>query len=70
MGLLVWSPLGLGRLTGKIDRKHPQPPKTSRLHETAKYGPPVEDDYLFTLIDALQAIAQETGKTVPQIAIN
>lgn len=70
VGLLVWSPLGWGRLTGKIDRKNPKPPAVSRLHETAKYGPPVDDEYLFRVVDALKEVSQETGKTVPQIAIN
>jgi aryl-alcohol dehydrogenase-like predicted oxidoreductase len=70
VGLLVWSPLGWGRLTGKIDREHPQPPSVSRLHVTADYGPPVEDNYLFDVIDALKIVARETGKTIPQIAIN
>lgn len=70
VGLLVWSPLGWGRLTGKINRKNPKPPTQSRLHATADFGPPVDDEYLFTVVDALQEIATETGKTVPQIAIN
>lgn len=70
IGMLVWSPLGWGRLTGKIDRKNPKPPAVSRLHETAFAGPPVNDEYLFKVIDALQEVSQETGKTIPQIAIN
>lgn len=70
IGLLVWSPLGWGRLTGKIDREHPVPPSVSRLHATVDMGPPVENEYLFNVIDALKKIAQETGKTVPQVAIN
>lgn len=70
VGLLVWSPLGWGRLTGKINRKNPHPPAISRLPKTAQYGPPVDDDYLFDVVDALEEISQETGKTVPQIAIN
>lgn len=70
VGMVVWSPLGWGRLTGKIDREHPQPQETSRLHATAQYGPPVDDDYLFRVIDALKMISQETGKTIPQIALN
>jgi aryl-alcohol dehydrogenase (NADP+) len=69
LGALVWSPLGWGRLTGKIRRGSPIP-EGSRLHGTASFGPPVENDYLYTVIDALDAIAQETGKTVPQIALN
>jgi aryl-alcohol dehydrogenase (NADP+) len=69
LGALVWSPLGWGRLTGKIRRGSPIP-EGSRLHGTASFGPPVENDYLYTVIDALDAVAQETGKTVPQIALN
>ncbi|CAH2401335.1 aldo/keto reductase [Mesorhizobium escarrei] len=69
VGALVWSPLGWGRLTGKIRRGEPLPEK-SRLHDTASFGPPVEDEQLYRVVDALDAVARETGKTVPQIAIN
>ncbi|WP_158817927.1 aldo/keto reductase [Methylocapsa sp. S129] len=69
VGALVWSPLGWGRLTGKIRRGQPLP-KTSRLHETAGFGPPVDDELLFRVVDALDAIAEETGRSVPQIALN
>jgi len=69
LGALVWSPLGWGRLTGKIRRGTPLP-KSSRLHETASFGPPVDDEHLYRVIDALDAVAEETGKTVPQIALN
>jgi len=66
---LVWSPLGWGRLTGKIRRGQPLPP-VSRLHKTAKQGPPVADEYLYNVVDALDAVAKETGKSVPQVALN
>jgi aryl-alcohol dehydrogenase-like predicted oxidoreductase len=69
VGAVVWSPLGWGRLTGKIRRGQPVP-KVSRLHATADYGPPVAEDYLYRVVDALDAIAKETGKSVPQIALN
>lgn len=69
VGALVWSPLGWGRLTGKIRRGKPLP-EQSRLHKTAEQGPPVADEYLYKVVDALDAIANETGKTVPQIALN
>ena len=62
-------PLGWGRLTGKIGRGKPLP-KTSRLHVTADRGPPLEDEYLFKVIDALEAVSHETDKTVSQIALN
>src|ERR1700730_7055564 len=66
---LVWSPLGWGRLTGKIRRNAPLP-EESRLHKTADYGPPVQDEYLYKVVDALDELAKETGKSVPQIALN
>jgi aryl-alcohol dehydrogenase-like predicted oxidoreductase len=69
VGAVVWSPLGWGRLTGKIRRGQPLP-AGSRLHKTAGMGPPVPDELLYTVVDALQEIAEETGKTVPQIALN
>jgi aryl-alcohol dehydrogenase-like predicted oxidoreductase len=69
VGALVWSPLGWGRLTGKLRRGEPLP-EGSRLHQTADFGPPVDDGLLFRVIDRLHEIAEETGRTVPQIAIN
>ncbi|ULJ72893.1 aldo/keto reductase [Rhizobium gallicum] len=69
VGALVWSPLAWGRLTGRIRRGQPIP-EGSRLHLTAEYGPPVDDEMLFNIVDILDEIAVETGKTVPQIAIN
>ena len=69
VGALVWSPLGWGRLTGKIRRGQPLP-KKSRLHKTADMGPQVADEYLYRVVDALDEVAKETGKTVPQVALN
>ncbi len=69
VGCVVWSPLGWGRLTGKLRRGAPLP-KQSRLHKTADDGPPVPEDYLYKVVDALDEVAKETGKTIPQIAIN
>jgi aryl-alcohol dehydrogenase-like predicted oxidoreductase len=69
VGALVWSPLGWGRLTGKIRRGQPLP-ETSRLHKTAGKGPPASDEHLFKIVDALDEIARETGKSIPQIALN
>jgi aryl-alcohol dehydrogenase-like predicted oxidoreductase len=69
VGALVWSPLGWGRLTGKIRRGQPLPPG-SRLHKTADMGPQVDDEYLFRVVDALLEVAKETGKSVTQVALN
>lgn len=71
VGCVVWSPLGWGRLTGKIRRGQPLP-KSSRLQSqlAVDVGPPIPDEYLFRVVDALDAVAKETGKSVPQIALN
>ncbi|HZZ58324.1 MAG TPA: aldo/keto reductase [Opitutaceae bacterium] len=71
VGAVVWSPLGWGRLTGKIRRGQPAP-AVSRLKDpkSTAAGPQVPDELLYRVVDALDEIAQETGKAVPQIAIN
>jgi aryl-alcohol dehydrogenase-like predicted oxidoreductase len=69
VGTAVWSPLGWGRLTGKIRRNQPLPAQ-SRLHKTAEIGPPVPDELVYRVVDALDEVAAETGKTIPQIAMN
>src|SRR5215212_7267117 len=71
VGAVIWSPLGWGRLTGKIRRGQPLP-STSRLQSklVVDIGPQVPEDYLYRVVDALDAVAAETGKTAPQIALN
>ena len=69
VGALVWSPLGWGRLTGKIRRGQPLPAE-SRLHKTSEQGPPVADAHLYKVVDALEEVAKETGKNITQVAIN
>jgi aryl-alcohol dehydrogenase-like predicted oxidoreductase len=69
LGLMVWSPLGWGRLTGKLARNGNA--GEGRATTGGLTGaPPVADEHLFAVLDVLQDIAQETGKTIPQIAIN
>ena len=71
VGAVVWSPLGWGRLTGKIRRGQPMP-ETSRLNSkvAADAGPQIDQEYLYKVVDALDEVAEETGKTVPQVALN
>jgi aryl-alcohol dehydrogenase-like predicted oxidoreductase len=69
VGTLVWSPLGWGRLTGQI-RRGAALPATSRLPVTADAGPPVDDEHVYGVVDALDEVARDTGKSVPQIALN
>ena len=68
VGAIVWSPLGWGRLTGKIRRGQPWP-EGSRLHETAQWGPPVDEERLYRVVDTLEAVATELDASVPQVAI-
>ena len=71
VGAVVWSPLGWGRLTGKIRRGQPLPENSRIQSKMARdIGPQVEDEYLYTVVDALDEVAKETRKTVPQIALN
>lgn len=69
LGLMVWSPLGWGRLTGKIRRG--QPATEGRIAQGGEAGgPEVSDETLYNVVDALDGIAAETGKTVAQVALN
>ncbi|MEZ5648667.1 MAG: aldo/keto reductase [Alphaproteobacteria bacterium] len=69
LGLMVWSPLGWGRLTGKIRRGQPLPKGRIQAGGGAG-GPTIADDYLYKVVDTLESVAQEAGKTVPQVALN
>ena len=71
VGAVVWSPLGWGRLTGKIRRGQPIP-KDSRLQskQVIDAGPQMTDEYLYRVVDALEAVGAEIGKSVSQVALN
>jgi aryl-alcohol dehydrogenase-like predicted oxidoreductase len=70
VGALVWSPLGWGRLTGKIRRGQPPPKESRHAKGGGEGGPEMPDEYLYKVVDALDEVAAVTGKTVPQIALN
>lgn len=40
------------------------------LRRLAAYGPPVDDEHLFRVVDVLLELSRETGRAVPQIAVN
>ena len=70
LGTVVWSPLGWARLTGKIRRGTPLPESSRLKHQhLADAGPQIPEEYLYRVVDALDDLAKETGKTVPQIAL-
>lgn len=69
VGAMVWSPLGWGRLSGKYRRSEPIGPD-ARAVKNGDSAPQVPEDYLYDVMDVLDELAAETGKTVPQIALN
>ena len=69
VGAVIWSPLGWGKLTGKIRRGQPPKPGT-RAFDIAGTGPHYEEERLFRIVDALDVAAEQTGKTIPQVALN
>ncbi|HEX4460507.1 MAG TPA: aldo/keto reductase, partial [Polyangia bacterium] len=54
---------------GAIRRGQPARPGT-RAHDIAGTGPHFEEERLFRIVDALDVVAAETGKSIPQIALN
>lgn len=71
IGTIVWSPLASGMLSGKYRRDQPVP-QDARV---AQGGSPValdtiDNQRLYKIIDRLDAISAETGKTVAQISLN
>lgn len=69
VGTIVWSPLSGGRLTGKIRRGQPVPENT-RIAKGGLQGPESPEDFFFNLIDVLDEVAHETGKSIAQVALN
>lgn len=71
VGTVVWSPLAWGRLAGKFRRGKPVPEDTRLAAPvTQPRGPQVPEEYLYRVVDALDAVARDTGKTVAQVALN
>jgi len=69
VGAVILSPLGWGKLTGKVRRNQPPKPGT-RAHDDPNTGPHFEPERLFRIVDALDLVAAETGRPIPQIALN
>lgn len=71
VGALVWSPLAAGRLGGKYRRNQPMP-QDSRVAQGGSPVPEmvVNDTILYNIVDVLDEIAAETGKTVAQVSLN
>lgn len=69
VGALVWSPLAQGRLTGKVRRNQPAP-QDSRVRVTSETSQSGSDETLYGIVDTMDSIAGETGKTISQVALN
>ena len=69
VSLMVWSPLGWGRLTGKIRRDGST--SLGRIASGgAEGGPTIDNDHLFKVVDAIEVVSRDIGKSAPQVAIN
>jgi aryl-alcohol dehydrogenase-like predicted oxidoreductase len=65
VGLMVWSPLAGGFLSGKYDRNG-----TTAEGRRANFDfPPVDKDRAFTIIETMRSIAEAKGCSVAQVAI-
>ena len=69
IGTIVWSPLSGGQLTGKFRRNQPLP-EISRVNALGTHEPAREPEFLYGIIEVLDQVAAETGKTVAQVALN
>ena len=71
VGAIVWSPLAAGRLGGRYGRNKPLP-QDGRVAQGGSPMPAmvVNEELLYNIIDALNEVAAETGKTVAQVALN
>ena len=69
VGMLVWSPLAGGRLGGRFRRTDPLPVGT-RIQQGSGEGPAIPEEFFYNLVDVIDVIAAETGKTFSQVALN
>ena len=71
VGAVVWSPLGWGKLTGKVKRGVPLPENSRLASKLAmELGPQVPLEYVYQVVDALEEVGREVGRSVPQVALN
>jgi aryl-alcohol dehydrogenase-like predicted oxidoreductase len=67
-GIMAWSPLQFGLLSGKFRRGQARPSE-SRLNSLDAPGT-VDEERLYKIVDALAAIAGERGVSISQVALN
>src|SRR5205823_6363629 len=69
LATVVWSPLAGGLLTGKVARNRPAP-AGSRYAALGSHGPAYPQERLYRIVDELEAVSLETGRSVSQVALN
>jgi len=65
IGLMVWSPLAGGFLSGKFDREG----KTAEGRRVNFDFPPIDKERAYDAVDVMRKIAADKGCTVPQVAL-
>src|ERR1700752_196858 len=75
VGIIPWSPLRGGWLSGKYQRGMDAPPEGTRVDEAEKQGwseswRAYANEHTWSIIDTMQEISAETGKSAAQIALN
>lgn len=69
VGTIVWSPLASGILSGKV-RRNQAAPEGTRVQRIGSEGLHIPYEKVYEIVDAIDAIAEETGKSVAQISLN
>jgi aryl-alcohol dehydrogenase-like predicted oxidoreductase len=74
LGVMPWSPLRAGWLSGRFKRGMTEPPAGSRIVTAGERGLPerwenYDNERTWRVLDDLHALAADTGKTVAQLAL-
>ncbi len=71
LGIMVWSPLSGGYLSGKFRRGNPFPTGTRDGDQNVSdFMRPVNEEKAFKIIDVMEKIANSHNCSIPQVAIN
>jgi aryl-alcohol dehydrogenase-like predicted oxidoreductase len=75
LGMICWSPLRGGWLSGRYRRGMAAPPEHTRVGAAEKHGwseawSVYDNEHTWSVLDVLFAVAEDVGKTPPQVALN
>ncbi|GAA4893240.1 aryl-alcohol dehydrogenase-like predicted oxidoreductase [Stackebrandtia albiflava] len=73
LGVMPWSPLRAGWLSGRFTRGMQAPPESARVRQSSDVPFDMSWEqyntaHTWQVLDALEAVAAETGRSVPQVA--